>query len=70
MVSIPMRIDVLSAIQPIIGNIAKPGIIHSEATEKPVARARGGMANDKTAKVAGPRTASDAEMAQFTATAM
>ena len=33
-------------------------------------RARGGIANDKTANVAGPRTASDAEIAQFTATAM
>ena len=35
---------------------------HSEATEKPVARARGGMARDRATRMPGPRTASAAEI--------
>ena len=70
MTNMPTRILNLSAIQPMKGNTAKPGIIHNEATENPVARARGGIAKDSPAKVAGPSIASDAEIKQLTATAM
>ena len=40
-------------------------MIHSDATEKPVARARGGIANDKTVRMPGATTASSAEIAQL-----
>ena len=42
---------------------------HSDATEKPVARARGGIANESPEKTAGARMASAAEITQLTATA-
>jgi hypothetical protein len=70
MTNMPTRMLNLSEIQPMNGSTAKPGIIHNEATENPVARARGGIAKDSPAKVAGPSMASDAEIKQLTATAM
>ncbi len=44
-------------------------MIHSDATEKPVARARGGIANDKAVRMPGATTASSAEIAQLSTTA-
>ena len=44
-------------------------MIHSDATEKPVARARGGIANDNTVRMPGATTASSAEIAQLRTTA-
>ncbi|CAB4590037.1 unannotated protein [freshwater metagenome] len=67
--SMPTRMVNLSASQPIIGRTARPGMIHNEATEYPVARARGGMANDRPVKMAGASIARAAEITQFTATA-
>ena len=52
-----------------IGSTTSPGITHSEATENPVARARGGMASDRATRMPGPSIASDAEITQLTATA-
>ena len=66
---IPNSIVTLSATQPIIGRIARPGITHNDPIAKPVARARGGIANDRAANTPGPMMASDAEMRQFNATA-
>ncbi len=51
------------------GSTTRPGITHNEATEKPVARARGGMANESATRIPGPSIASDAEITQLTATA-
>ena len=42
---------------------------HSEAIEKPVARARAGIASDSAARMPGAMIASDAEMTQLRATA-
>ena len=56
-------------IQPMIGSTSRPGITHSDATEKPVARARGGMASDSATRMPGPSIASDAEITQLNATA-
>ena len=67
--NMPTRMVNLSAIQPIIGRTASPGMIHNEATEYPVARARGGIANESPVKIAGANMARAAEMTQFTATA-
>ena len=67
--SIPMRIVQVSAIQPISGRTSRPGMTHSEAIEKPVARARAGIASDSVARMAGARTASSTLMTQFRATA-
>ena len=36
---------VRSPTQPMIGRISRPGMTHSDATEKPIDRARGGMAS-------------------------
>src|SRR3954447_8158794 len=52
-----------------MGSTIKPGITQSDATENPVARARGGIANDKATRIPGPKIASDAEIAQCTPTA-
>ena len=69
MTSIPIRIVHWSAIHPTSGRISRPGMTHSDATEKPVARARGGIASDKTARMPGATTASSAEIAQLRTTA-
>ena len=47
-----------------MGRTIRPGITQSEATENPVARARGGIASDKATSMPGPRIASDAEITQ------
>jgi len=70
MTNMPTRMLNLSDIQPMNGSTAKPGMIHKDATENPVARARGGIANERPANVAGPIIASDAEIKQFTAPAI
>ena len=67
--SIPTRIVQVSAIQPMSGRTSRPGMTHSEATENPVARARGGMASDSAARMPGPMIASAAEITQLMATA-
>ena len=67
--SIPIRIVHSSAIHPTSGRISSPGMIHSDATENPVARARGGIANDNTVRIPGATTASSAEIAQLRTTA-
>ena len=64
-----MRIVHVSATQPISGSTRRPGIAHSEAIEKPVARARAGIASDSVARMPGAMTARAAEMMQFSATA-
>ena len=50
-----------------IGSTIRPGMTHSEATENPVARARGGMASERATRMPGPSIASDAEITQLTA---
>ena len=67
--SMPTRIVQVSATHPISGRISRPGMIHSEAMEKPVARARAGIASDNVARMPGAIIASIAETAQFSATA-
>ena len=52
-----------------MGSTSRPGMIHSAATENPVARARAGMASDSVANRPGVNAASVAEMTMFTATA-
>src|SRR3954451_14297105 len=52
-----------------MGSTIRPGMTQSDATENPVARARGGIANDSATRIPGPSIASDAEIAQFTPTA-
>ncbi len=42
---------------------------HSEPTENPVARARGGIASERAASMPGPMIASEAEITQLRATA-
>ncbi len=49
----------VSAIQPMNGSTSRPGMTHSDATEKPVARARGGIASERATKMPGPRIASE-----------
>ncbi len=51
------------------GSTPRPGITQSDATEKPVARARAGMASDRPENTAGASTASAPEITQLTATA-
>src|SRR3954452_7943107 len=53
-----------------MGSTIRPGMTQSDATENPVARARGGIANDSATRIPGPSIASDAEITQFTPTAM
>ena len=68
--SMPQRIPTCPEIQPMIGSTISPGMTHSEATEKPVARARGGIASESATRMPGPSIASDAEITLLTATAM
>ncbi len=58
--SMPARRPSWSPIQPMIGRITSPGMTHSDATENPIDRARGGMATASTAKMPGRRMASTA----------
>ena len=69
MTSMPIRTSQVSAIQPISGSTTSPGMIHSDATEKPVARARAGIASERAARIPGAIIANDAEIAQLSATA-
>ena len=68
-VSIPQRIPMWLLIQPMSGRTSKPGITHSDATEKPVARARAGIASDNATRMPGPTMASVAEITQLKTTA-
>ena len=51
------------------GSTSRPGMTHNEATEKPVARTRAGMASDSDTRMLGPTMASAAVMTQLMATA-
>ena len=44
---------------PMIGSTRRPGIIQSDATEKPIDRARGGIARLSAAKMPGARIATE-----------
>ena len=65
----PTRMPRLSAIQPMNGRTSSPGITHSDATEKPVARTRAGMPSESDTRMLGPTIARAAEMMQLIATA-
>ena len=66
-IAIPVRIPQLSAIHPMNGSISSPGRIHSDAIEKPIDRARGGMARDSEARMPGPTIARHIAMRKLTA---
>ena len=57
--SMPQRMPTCPVIQPISGSTSRPGITHSDATENPVARARGGIASESATRMPGPSIASD-----------
>src|SRR3546814_6846946 len=54
---------------PMIGRTIKPGMIHSDPTEKPIDLARGGSASERVAKMPGPRMARDPLITMFAAMA-
>ena len=68
-ISMPTRRLVRSPSQPTIGRISRPGITHSDATEKPTDRARGGMARASVARMPGSSTERMPFTAMFAATA-
>ena len=70
MTNMPQRMPTWLEIHPISGRTTRPGITHNDATEKPVARARAGMASDSATRTPGPMTAPVAEIAQLKRTAI
>jgi hypothetical protein len=54
----PMWMLALSAIHPMSGSRARPGMAHHDATENPTARALAGIASDRIARIPGSRMAS------------
>ena len=67
--SMPRRMFQLSPIHPTKGNASSPGMAQSEAIEKPVARALGGIASDSAVNKPGTMTAKEAEIRHATAIA-
>jgi hypothetical protein len=69
MSSIPHRRLSWSPTHPMIGSITRPGMTHSDATAKPMDRARGGMARDRVASTPGAMIAKAAVMTECAAMA-
>src|SRR5215204_3731683 len=70
MTNMPMRMPALFEIQPMSGSTSNPGMTHSDATEKPVARARAGIARAKATRMPGQMAAPTAVMRQLNTTAI
>ena len=66
--SMPSRMPNRSETQPMSGSIARPGIAHHAAIEKPTDRARAGIANESVANSPGSRIASTVVSRMFAMT--
>jgi hypothetical protein len=67
--SIPARMPMPSEMRPMVGSTMSPGMTQMAPSEKPIDRARGGMASDRPEKMPGPMMARVAPMAMLAATA-
>ncbi len=65
----PHRKPNVSPIQPTNGITSRPGSTHRAPTEKPIDRARGGIASDRLARTPGPTMTSEPAIRQLMITA-